>query len=123
MVKCNYSRRWLTKKKSFLLTDQQLQDLNPLVAGHEACDPGHSYGPHIRSYVLLHFVHSGKGTFQTPDGTFCVEEGQAFMILPGQLTTYTADSDDPWEYSWVGFNGALSHRFHTLTPVFPIPDF
>ena len=27
------------------------------------------------------------------------------MIFPGQVTTYIADSNVPWEYLWVEFDG------------------
>lgn len=108
-------------KKSYLLTNQQLQDLNPLVAGWEACAPGHSFGPHIRNYVLLHYVLKGSGTLYAPDGTYPVRAGQIFLILPRQANTYTADLDDPWEYRWVGFSGTLSRRFYSLPRVFDVP--
>lgn len=70
--------------------------------GHQACAPGHRYGPAIRDCFLLHFVIRGKGCFQTEDGEFFLEEGEGFLIFPGEVTTYTAHSDDPWEYIWVG---------------------
>ena len=34
-----------------------------------------------------------------------VRSGQGFMIFPGQITTYMADIQVPWEYVWVEFDG------------------
>ena len=102
----------------WLLSNRHLQDLNPLTAGQQQCPPGHSFGPHVRSYTLLHYVISGKGTLYTQGKAHPVQPGQIFRILPGEITTYTADSDDPWHYRWIGFDGNLSHRFSELPPVF-----
>lgn len=108
------------KSKPMLLTNRYLQELNPVTAGEHVCDPGHRFGPHIRSYTLMHYVLSGKGTLYREDGAYPVEAGQVFLILPGQVTTYEADSTDPWHYCWVGFDGSLSQRFSQLPPVFPL---
>ena len=27
------------------------------------------------------------------------------MLFPGQINTYIADTDFPWEYTWVEFDG------------------
>lgn len=104
--------------KSLLLTNRKLQDLNPLIAGQEQCKPGHSFGPWTRSYTLIHYVIRGKGTLYARGGAYPVEAGQAFLILPGEVTTYTADREAPWHYCWIGFDGALSERFGQLPPVF-----
>lgn len=107
-------------KNAMLLTNRYLQELNPVIAGEQACEPGHRFGPHIRSYTLMHYVLSGKGTLYTEDGDYPVEAGQVFLILPGQVTTYEADMLDPWHYMWVGFDGSLSQRFSQLPPVFSL---
>ena len=108
--------------KRWLLTDRQLQDVNPLIAGEEVCRPGKSFGPHVRSYTLLHFVRSGQGYFHTRGQVYPVKAGQMFVILPGEVTTYTADEKDPWHYCWVGFNGQLAQGFRELPPVVNIPE-
>ena len=108
--------------KELLLTNRKLQDLNPLIAGEEACAPGHSFGPAIRKYTLIHYVLRGKGTLYARGGAHAVHAGQAFVILPEEVTTYTADMDDPWYYCWVGFDGALAARFSELPPVLDLPE-
>ncbi len=108
--------------KDLILTNRYLQDLNPLIAGEEACAPGHSFGPAIRNYTLLHYVIRGKGTLYARGGRYAVCAGQAFLILPGEVTTYEADMAEPWHYRWIGFDGALSSAFSQLPPVLTLPE-
>ena len=109
-------------QKNLFLTDRSLSDLNPLIAGEHFCPPKHSFGPAVRGYTLLHYVVSGKGTFYARDQVFSVEAGQVFLIRPGEVTTYTADAQDPWHYRWIGFNGNLSPAFSQLPAVFPVEE-
>lgn len=95
------------------LENRQLHDINPLICGQQECAPGHSYGPQVRPYTLLHYVVSGKGIYCAPDGEHSVGEGQIFVILPQESTTYTADAKTPWHYIWVGFESAID-----LSPFF-----
>ena len=99
-----------------------LKDLNPLHFGWKACEPGFSLGPTIRSYTLLHFVISGKGTLYTRGGCYTVHAGEAFLILPDEAATYCADMDDPWEYQYIAFDGELARDFQKLPPVFPVSE-
>jgi AraC-like DNA-binding protein len=38
-----------------------------------------------------------------------------FIIFPSQVASYQADALDPWQYNWVGFNGADAKRLVKLT--------
>lgn len=67
--------------------------------------PLHSFGPAIKPHFLIHFILSGKGTFQIGDQDYLLTEGSGFLIEPDELTFYQADPSDPWTYVWVGFNG------------------
>jgi len=109
-------------RRNLLLTDRKLRDLNPLIAGEEACAPGHSFGPAVRKYTLIHYVLRGKGVLYARGSAHPVHAGQAFIILPDEVTTYKADPDDPWHYRWIGFDGALSARFSELPPVLTLPE-
>lgn len=109
-------------QKNLFLTNRNLLDLNPLVAGEEQCDPCHSFGPAVRDYTLIHYVVRGKGVLHTQNRVWPVKAGQAFVILPGEVTTYTADATSPWHYCWIGFDGALSARFSELSPVLDLPE-
>lgn len=103
------------------LINRHYREINPLDFGEEACAPGHTYGPAIRRYTLIHFVISGKGIFNNGDGIHHLHAGEAFVIHPGEVTVYSADENDPWHYLWVGFNGSLSHRFNELPCVITPP--
>ena len=86
-------------------------ELNPIVAGWERCDSGHSFGPHTRDYYILHYVVSGRGVFEKEGERRGVGGGEIFVIRPGEITTYTADRTNPWFYIWIGFNGKLAKMF------------
>lgn len=104
-----------------ILADRHMQDLNPLILGEEDCLPSHRFGPATRQYTLIHFVEEGRGTFLRDGVEHPVRGGQAFIIRPGEITTYFADSEDPWHYRWIGFDGALSARFAELPAVITVP--
>lgn len=85
-------------------------DLMPYQYGREVCTPGHAFGPFRRSHYLFHYIISGCGTLVASDEsgkqtTYRLQQGQGFLIFPGQTNTYYADMDDPWEYIWVEFDG------------------
>ena len=103
--------------KNFALIDKGFSELNPVNCGEQICDAGHSFGPAIRKYTLIHHVLSGKGKIENASGTYEVTKGEAFIINPGEITVYTADNDDPWHYIWIGFDGKASERFATLPTV------
>ncbi len=78
--------------------------------GWEQCEPLHSFGPFIRNHYLFHYVISGKGRLdaQSENGDtnhYNLKAGEGFLICPGQINTYCADSDHPWKYVWLEFDG------------------
>jgi len=68
----------------------------------------------MRDHFLIHFIHKGKGIFQTGDKTYYLEKGDGFLICPDVITYYEADLNDPWHYSWVGFDGLRAERYLKL---------
>ncbi len=94
--------------KEIFLINKRFSDINPLSMGAEKCAPNHSYGPATREYYLIHYVVSGCGKFFAQNETYNVKAGEIFIIKPYEVTTYTADSANPWHYIWVGFNGNLA---------------
>ncbi len=87
----------------YMIINQSFNDINPLVAGWQACSSGYSFGPASRTYHLLHYVLSGKGSFTNSTGKHTVDSGQIFIINPFEITSYSADEKNPWTYCWVGF--------------------
>ncbi len=86
-----------------LVINKGFGDINPILCGAENCDKKNFFGPASRSYWLLHFVISGKGTFVTPRGRTAVKKNDIFVIRPYEITYYEADETDPWKYIWIGF--------------------
>ena len=93
------------KLKFHVFQDERFVDLNLYQYGWERTEPLHAYGPHKRDHYLFHFVISGKGTLYSNDTAYRVDHGHGFLILPDQTTTYVADEEDPWEYTWIEFDG------------------
>lgn len=108
--------------KEIFLTNRHFADLNPLLIGREACSAAHAFGPAIRKYTLLHYVERGKGTLYKDGREYPVRAGEAFVILPNEVTYYRADAFDPWVYRWIGFDGAISEKYSKIAPVFAIDD-
>ena len=104
-----------------VILNSHLQDLNPLFVGSEKCEPGHSYGPNVRKYTLIHYVVAGKGVVDKKGDIYPVHAGQAFLIHPNEIVTYTADETDPWYYQWVAFDGTLTEKLTQLPVVLEFP--
>ena len=96
----------------------QREELSLLVynAGFQKCPPGYGWGPGVRDHYLLHHVVSGKGVYEADGRTFVLEGGSAFLALPDVPIYYRADSQDPWEYYWVGFSGPAAPLLVAQTP-------
>ena len=103
-------------KQSFKQNYTNNVDLSVFNCGLERCAPGHTWGPGIRDHYLIHLILAGKGTFQTGGRTWELAPGDLFFVQPNQLNTYAADTQQPWEYCWVGFNGISAHRLASLLP-------
>ena len=104
---------------SVIIIDKNYEGINPMMFGYEICEKSHSYGPATRMHWLFHFVVSGKGIFQINDQRYALSSGMMFVIPPFAETYYEADSEDPWEYIWVGFTGTPPLQ---LRPCYEIPE-
>lgn len=80
--------------------------LSVTYSGHQQCSAAQKWGKGIREQYILHYVVSGKGHYNTPDGSFALFPGDIFLIRPFTEIEYYPDPDDPWEYRWVNFTGA-----------------
>ncbi|SDM83944.1 AraC family transcriptional regulator [Acetanaerobacterium elongatum] len=96
--------------------------------GRQRCTPSYTWGPGVRDHYLIHYVTGGKGTVYIEGKSFKAAAGDAFLITPNKPVSYTADSDEPWEYLWVGFNGndaqslVMLMGFTPENPVCHLPD-
>lgn len=103
-------------------------DLIPVECGSQDCESGHAYGPHKRSYHLIHFVTRGCGIFEIGKKRYNIFSGELFYIPPDIQTFYKADTDDPWSYSWIGLRGIAAASYlksaglSSKRPVMPFSD-
>jgi AraC-like DNA-binding protein len=99
-------------------------DLRVNFCGTELCLPQHSYGPAIRDYFIIHYIHSGRGVLKIKDKEYNLKKHDGFLVCPGVLHSYISDKDDPWHYSWIAFDGAKAQclmelaGLSTETPIF-----
>ncbi|MEO3947814.1 AraC family transcriptional regulator [Gorillibacterium sp. CAU 1737] len=80
-------------------------------SGHDRCSPDHSWGPGLRDHYVVHYIIRGRGSFTLGNRSYPLEKGQGFVLFPEELVYYQADSEDPWYYVWIGFNGLKAGEF------------
>ena len=98
------------KLKYHVFQDDRFVDLNLYQCGWEQTEPLHTRGPYVRNHYLFHFVLSGKGVLLVNGKEYSITAGQGFLIEPGYVTIYRADEAEPWEYTWVEFDGLRVHE-------------
>ena len=74
--------------------------------GRQQCLPRYRWGPGIRDHYLIHHVLVGRGSLVVGEKHYFLEAGDTFLVYPETPILYYADEEDPWEYVWVGFQGA-----------------
>lgn len=85
--------------------------IRPVLYGCEKCEPGHSFGPAVRHYFLLHYIVDGEGTFCRNGESYRLRKGDLFIIHPEEVTVYTADQENPWHYIWLAFHAQSTPEF------------
>ena len=100
----------VSKFKFHVFRDERFIDLNLYQFGWERTGPAHSYGPHARNHYLFHYIIAGRGVLLANDKEYEVGPGHGFLVVPGQITTYRSDQADPWEYTWLEFDGLRAHE-------------
>lgn len=106
----------------YLITNMHYKTLNMLSLGREKCSPRHSYSYAYTNFYLIHYVISGCGTFIKNKVPRKVSSGEIFIIKPGNVYSYIADTDTPWEYMWFSFDGELASIFEKCDDVIKIAD-
>lgn len=92
-------------KNSYKVSEKELVSLSVYNVGYQKCAPLYQWGPGIRDHYLIHYVISGRGIYQVNGTKYFLKAGDTFLIYPNTEVSYQADDKDPWEYTWVGFNG------------------
>lgn len=90
-------------------------DFNVIQYGHEDCRPNYSIGNYVRSNYLIHYIHKGRGIYIAGGKEYSLKAGDIFLIYPYDVTYYRADENEPWEYSWVEFNGTEAGKYLSST--------
>lgn len=97
-------------------------DVYPLFVGEQDCDRGHTFGPYVREYYIIHFCTAGRGVLKDKYGTHKISAGEMFIIRPGEVTVYSADQKTPWSYHWIAFLGRRTDAFIDARSVYKTPD-
>ncbi len=108
--------------KVYRLRNLKLGGYNPINVGTQVCKPGHAFGPATRTHWLLHFIRAGKGVFKRASNSYSLSAGQCFVIRPGEVTFYKADTSAPWEYVWIGFTANSIPKVLQERDVLSIPS-
>lgn len=108
------------KFKFYVFPDENFIDLKIHQFGWERCEPLQSFGPYRRNHFLFHYVSKGKGYFKIDISPyesyeFTIKQNEGFLIYPNLITSYYADEQDPWEYSWIEFSGLLIKEILNLS--------
>ena len=109
-------------RQTIWIAGQHWKDINPLQCGWEQCEAGHSFGPTVRGFYLMHYVLSGRGIFSAHGTDFSLRKGQMFIIHPQELTFYKAGSQDPWQYIWIGFEADITMPAALQKSVLSMPE-
>ncbi|MBQ8510932.1 MAG: helix-turn-helix domain-containing protein [Clostridia bacterium] len=78
-----------------------MENIKILNIGYEECRPDKRPIHHVSLDNKLHFVISGRGTFNGQE----VRAGQMFLCRAQSLMHYVPDPDDPWVYFWINSIG------------------
>lgn len=83
-------------------------DCQLIFFGHEKVSPNYVFsGNNVRDCFVLHVITKGKGRFASAGKQMItLQAGDAFLLPQSIPCFYQADSDDPWEYSWIGLTGS-----------------
>lgn len=102
-------------------TNKHFSDINPLGVGYQKCSPNHSCGPQQRDYYAIHYIISGEGILRMNHKTYRIHENQMFIFPPDTTVYYQASADNPWEYTWLLFDGECAKLLDCLSsPVLEI---
>ncbi len=85
-------------------------DIYLTMCGVEHCLPDYIYHTDGRPAYHLHVILDGRGVLSVNGRQQELHFGQMFITKPGEDTWYKADSNDPWSYCWMSFDGNLAQK-------------
>lgn len=102
------------KETNTTILYKTLSDFVIFNAGYEKCDDGHTFGPAVREFNIIHFIMEGKGELTIDDQRFYLSKGDAFIVPANKIASYKADNETPWTYIWLGYLGINSQIYTSL---------
>lgn len=97
-----------TKYRCLVYSRRITDDIYLKLCGMEHCMPDYRFDPGDREGYHLHIILEGKGTLCVNGVEQKLHFGQMFVTKPGEETWYKADSEDPWAYCWMAFDGKIA---------------
>lgn len=89
----------------YLFYHTQSTALSLTECGIQICHKGHAAPPGKYPDYSMHFILEGKGVYEIGGKSYPLCAGEGFLICPGDLCLYTADTEEPWKYVYVSFRG------------------
>lgn len=93
-------------KHSYKQIAKDILSLTVYNVGYQKCTPLYKWGSGVRDHYLIHHIIEGKGYYQVGGKIYTLTKGDTFIVFPYTEVSYWADSENPWEYYWVGFSGS-----------------
>ena len=94
------------KKISYFRSNPSTKEtITILDCGYHETLHGHYSAQKVVDHFVLHIIVSGKGTYQLREQTYHLQKNDCFVLFPHVPICYQSDSQDPWVYYWVGFDG------------------
>lgn len=97
---------------SYVLTlegkESHFPELHLCFCGRSVCHPDHRIGPAAHPAYVLHYILDGKGRYHIDGRTYTLEKDQGFLMEPNVVSSYEADTEQPWSYLWIGFEGGFA---------------
>ncbi len=94
-----------TKYRCLVYSKRISDDIYLRLCGVEHCIADYKFTTLERSGYHLHVILEGKGVLCVDGKEQHLHFGQMFMTKPGEDTWYKADTEDPWVYCWMAFDG------------------
>ena len=91
--------------------EHQTNDLYLTRCGIQKCESNYSWGPKLRPQYHMHFIMDGCGYFEIDHQIYHLKQGQIFMIPPNTVSRYYADSQNPWTYAFISFQGNKAAQY------------
>ncbi|WP_297316465.1 AraC family transcriptional regulator [uncultured Bifidobacterium sp.] len=94
---------------------ESAQNITFAVCGISRTQPGHSFGPALRTTDIVHIVLGGTGSVRVNETEYHLHRKDGFVVGPDTPIEYHASEKNPWTYLWMGFNGTTQRD--TLTKI------